>query len=197
MIQTRPGGDARAARSWPDVGCVGPDHQLRRDRRRPLPDHPDRRLPLPAGPRSCRCRRPTARCAPTSRPSRTTWRRRPRGDRRFDRPALLDGAEAPISTAAASTSTGRPPRTRRWRPWSTACPWPCPSSRPRSRPCWRPPTWRPAPTALDRPAADRRRRRRRRRRPPVAAVGDAHGRHRPARPRPTSIRACWKSWSAR
>jgi Lon protease-like protein len=47
MMQTR-GGRSRA-RSLAAGRLRGPDHQLRRDLGRPLPDHPDRRLPLQAG----------------------------------------------------------------------------------------------------------------------------------------------------
>ena len=72
----RHGADARGRRPEPAHAGAGrlrrPHHQLRRDLRRALPDHPDRHLPLPPRAPNCRCIRPIARCEPTSPVSRAT-----------------------------------------------------------------------------------------------------------------------------
>ncbi|MEI9891476.1 MAG: LON peptidase substrate-binding domain-containing protein [Caulobacteraceae bacterium] len=52
MVQTAPGGPW-TARSW-SRRLRRPRHQLRREPRRPLPDHPDRGLPLPSSGRAAR-----------------------------------------------------------------------------------------------------------------------------------------------
>ncbi len=57
----------------------------------------------------------------------------PDEDDAFDRSDLLAALQGYLNRAGW-TSTGTPRATPRPRPWSTACPWPCRSNRPRSRP---------------------------------------------------------------
>ena len=67
MIQTRPAATARGP-NLAGVGCAGRITSYAETSRRPLPDHPDRRLPLRGRRGAGRRARPTARCAPHYEP---------------------------------------------------------------------------------------------------------------------------------
>ena len=171
-----------------------PDRLLRRDRRRPLPDHAARRLPLPGRARSCRCATASAGSCRTSRAFRSDLEAGVRGRGRpaaaADGGARLPAAEEHrlrLAGGGGGVGAGAGHLARDDLPVRAGA---------RSRRCWKPTTWRSAAQLLislfEMAMLDRRRTRRRH--PALSA----RRRSRPCRRASAgSIPSCSRSWSVR
>ena len=151
MIQPDDGGGRQRARAEPLSGRLRrPDHLVRRDRRRPLPDHAHRHRPLRGRRGAVARRRSIRQCRVSvrrlSRPISSPARARTQ----VDRAGVVKTLPRLSRGATISRSTGRASRRASNETLVNALAMMAPSARARSRRCSRRPTSAPAPRCWSR-----------------------------------------------